>query len=69
MLRSSFANSVALDWRKADNFVAKRYKRCVPDSVYFSDVTLQMDAKQLAEEYNNTDPPKKIDVMQVRCQF
>jgi elongation factor 2 kinase len=56
---------VALDWRRADNFVAKRYKRTVPDSLYYADVTLQMDAKQLGELYNKTDPPKKIDVMQV----
>jgi hypothetical protein len=28
--------------------------------VYFTDVALQMDAKHLGDEYNRTDPPKKV---------
>lgn len=66
---SSFANSLALDWRRAGNFVAKRYKKSVPDQLYFADVKLQMDAKRMGELYNQTDPPKKIDVMMVCHEF
>eukprot|EP00884_Botryococcus_braunii_P010320 jgi/Botrbrau1/1928/Bobra.0005s0031.1 len=62
---SSFSNSLSLDWKRAANFVAKRYKKAVPDRIYFADVKLQMDAKQMGERYNQTNPPKKIDVMMV----
>jgi hypothetical protein len=37
------------DWRRAPNFVAKRYKKVVDRDIYFADVVLQMDAKFLGE--------------------
>lgn len=63
---STFTNSMHMDWARASNFVAKRYKLSAPREVYFDDVRLQMDAKALGELYSKTDPPKKVDVVQVR---
>jgi len=37
------------DWRRAPNFVAKRYKKVVDRDIYFADVVLQMDAKFFGE--------------------
>ncbi|KAG2449797.1 hypothetical protein HYH02_005320 [Chlamydomonas schloesseri] len=60
---STFTHNV--DWHKAQNMVAKRYKKeGVRKSVYYNDVLVQMDAKMLGECYNRTDPPKQVDVMQ-----
>ncbi|KXZ51661.1 hypothetical protein GPECTOR_11g114 [Gonium pectorale] len=60
---STFTHNV--DWHKAQNMVAKRYKKeGVRRSVYYNDVLVQMDAKMLGEMYNRTDPPKQVDVMQ-----
>ncbi|EFJ52581.1 hypothetical protein VOLCADRAFT_33453, partial [Volvox carteri f. nagariensis] len=60
---STFTHNV--DWHKAQNMVAKRYKKeGVRKSVYYNDVLVQMDAKMLGEMYNKTDPPKQVDVMQ-----
>ncbi|GFR42631.1 hypothetical protein Agub_g3567 [Astrephomene gubernaculifera] len=60
---STFTHNV--DWHKAQNMVAKRYKKeGVKRSVYYNDVLVQMDAKMLGEMYNKTDPPKQVDVMQ-----
>lgn len=57
------------DWLNhsdAQNCVAKRYTLPVTKRVYFTDVLVQMDAKHLGEEYSKTQPPKKIDFVQVR---
>ncbi|GLI63916.1 hypothetical protein VaNZ11_007055 [Volvox africanus] len=60
---STFTHNV--DWHKAQNMVAKRYKKeGVRKAVYYNDVLVQMDAKMLGEMYNKTDPPKQVDVMQ-----
>ncbi|GIL71722.1 hypothetical protein Vretifemale_2235 [Volvox reticuliferus] len=60
---STFTHNV--DWHKAQNMVAKRYKKeGVRKSVYYNDVLVQMDAKMLGEMYNKTEPPKQVDVMQ-----
>lgn len=66
---STFTHSV--DWHKANNVVAKRYKKeGVRRGVYYNDLLVQMDAKMLGEMYNRTDPPKQVDVMQcVIVQF
>eukprot|EP00798_Chlamydomonas_sp_ICE-L_P013514 gene13514-19378_t len=56
--------SIYHDWKKAQNCVTKRYKKHVKKSMYFTDVLVQMDAKWLSEEYNKTDPPKPVDVME-----
>jgi len=61
---STFSTAVYRDWKRAPNFVAKRYKKPVENKVYFADVALQMDAKHLGDEYNKTDPPKKVDFVQ-----
>lgn len=113
---STFHVNVYHDWRKAQNIVAKRYKKeHTPRDVYFMDVLVQvggtlwavqyscstggrrtcaggqqgfralgqhalaqsptnaraqplwptqMDAKLMGEEYNKTDPPKQVDMMQ-----
>lgn len=37
------------DWKRAPNFVAKRYKKPVERDVYYADVVLQMDAKYLGQ--------------------
>lgn len=63
---STFCTSVFRDWKRAQNFVAKRYKKAgVPRPAYFTDAVMQMDAKLLGEEYNKTEPPKKVDMVQV----
>ncbi len=58
-----------LDWNKAPNYVAKRYK-ADPESGgevnrdhYFDDVKLQWEAARWADEFNKLDPPKKIVVI------
>jgi len=61
---STFSTNVYHDWKKAQNCVAKRYKKDVKKGMYFTDLLVQMDAKFLGEEYNKTDPPKQVDVMQ-----
>jgi elongation factor 2 kinase len=53
------------DWKHAHNYVAKRYMEDVDRDVYFEDVRLQMDAKLWGEEYNNHNPPKKVDIFQM----
>jgi hypothetical protein len=60
-----------LGWSRAPPFVAKRYRprgggnasTATAASTYLTDVRLQMDAKRLAEAYDRTDPPKKVDVI------
>ncbi|CAG9531898.1 unnamed protein product [Cercopithifilaria johnstoni] len=52
-------------WDHAQNYVAKKYIRCVDKDVLFEDVKLQMDSKLWAEEFNRHRPPKKIDIFQV----
>lgn len=37
--------------------------------MYFTDVALQMDAKHLGDEYNRTDPPKKVGPAQLLQGF
>ncbi|KAK6763761.1 hypothetical protein RB195_024190 [Necator americanus] len=59
------SNSHCCDWKRAHNYVAKRYIQEVDRSVLFEDVKLQMDAKLWAEEFNRYDPPKKIDIVQI----
>ncbi|GAX82885.1 hypothetical protein CEUSTIGMA_g10311.t1 [Chlamydomonas eustigma] len=61
---STFGGAVFHDWKKAQNCVAKLYKKPVKKRVYFGDVLVQMDAKFLGEQYNKTQPPKKVDVLQ-----
>ena len=48
------------DFKRAQNYVAKRYMEDVERDVYFEDVKLQMDAKLWGEEYNRHNPPKKV---------
>lgn len=62
---SKMDHSVVKDWKKAQNCVAKRYKKHVSNETYFTDALLQMDAKLLGDEYNKTNPPKQVDVLQV----
>lgn len=50
-----------LDWKHAQNYVAKNYLENVERDVYFEDVKLQMEAKLWGEEYNRHNPPKKVD--------
>ena len=57
--------SLKADWKYASNVVLKKYIEEVEKSVLFEDVTLQMEAKLWANEYNRRNPPKKIDVMQI----
>lgn len=52
-------------WSRAHNYVAKCYIEEVDREVYFEDVKLQMDAKLWGYEYNNHNPPKKVDIMQM----
>jgi len=61
---STFTTNVYHDWKKAQNCVAKRYKKPVERGMYFTDVLVQMDAKLMGEEYNATQPPKQVDIMQ-----
>eukprot|EP00639_Heterosigma_akashiwo_P024639 CAMPEP_0194693842 /NCGR_PEP_ID=MMETSP0295-20121207/20829_1 /TAXON_ID=39354 /ORGANISM="Heterosigma akashiwo, Strain CCMP2393" /LENGTH=300 /DNA_ID=CAMNT_0039584915 /DNA_START=25 /DNA_END=924 /DNA_ORIENTATION=+ len=54
----------ALDWKHANNYVAKRYKKNdTDDSIYENDIKLQMEAAYWAKLYNQCDPPKKIDMI------
>eukprot|EP00914_Ancora_sagittata_P024081 GHVO01047919.1.p1 GENE.GHVO01047919.1~~GHVO01047919.1.p1 ORF type:complete len:716 (-),score=143.89 GHVO01047919.1:798-2945(-) len=53
------------DFKRAQNYVAKRYMEDVDREVYFEDVKLQMDAKLWGEEYNRHNPPKKVDIFQM----
>jgi len=55
-----------MDWQRAQNCVAKHYKKGQADKKrsYFTDVLVQMDAKALGDEYNKTQPPKTVDVLQ-----
>jgi hypothetical protein len=50
-------------WRRAPNFIAKRYKKAAPLASYRRDVRMQMDAKRLAEAYDRTGPPKPVDML------
>lgn len=57
----------ALNWKKANNYVAKDYK---PDhgserKQYFLDVRLQTEAAYWARLFNESNPPKKIDMIHV----
>lgn len=59
-----------VDWKKAPNYVAKRYKDD-PESGqeksrqhYFDDIKLQYEASKWADIYNKENPPKKIKVIQ-----
>jgi hypothetical protein len=54
------SGAVFHDWKKAQNCVAKLYKQPAKKRVYFGDVLVQMDAKFLGEQYNKTQPPKKV---------
>ncbi|PVD37875.1 hypothetical protein C0Q70_00477 [Pomacea canaliculata] len=54
-----------LDWKHAQNYVAKNYLENVERDVYFEDVKLQMEAKLWGEEYNRHNPPKKVDIFQM----
>lgn len=51
------------NWKKAHNYVAKKYIETVERDVYFEDVKLQMDAKVWGEEYNKHNPPKKVSIL------
>ncbi|XP_064620844.1 eukaryotic elongation factor 2 kinase-like isoform X4 [Lineus longissimus] len=53
------------DWKKAQNYVGKRYLQDVDNSTYMEDVVLQMDAKLWGEEFNRHNPPKKVDIFQM----
>ncbi|TNN68451.1 Eukaryotic elongation factor 2 kinase [Liparis tanakae] len=53
------------NWKIASNYVSKRYMETVDRTVYFEDVTLQMEAKLWGEEYNRHRPPKQVDIMQM----
>ena len=57
--------SMKSDWKYASNVVLKKYIEDVDKSVLFEDITLQMESKLWANEYNLRNPPKKIDVMQI----
>ncbi|CBY34062.1 unnamed protein product [Oikopleura dioica] len=57
--------SMKSDWKYASNVVLKKYIEDVDKSVLFEDITLQMESKIWANEYNRRNPPKKIDVMQI----
>lgn len=57
--------SLKSDWKYASNVVLKKYIEDVDKSVLFEDITLQMESKLWANEYNRRNPPKKIDVMQI----
>ncbi|KAM6898777.1 eukaryotic elongation factor 2 kinase isoform 1-T1 [Lycodopsis pacificus] len=60
---SNFSHSS--NWKSAFNYVSKSYMETVDRSVYFEDVTLQMEAKLWGEEYNRHRPPKQVDIMQM----
>eukprot|EP00775_Hariotina_reticulata_P009172 gene9172-9339_t len=53
---STFSSSVYRNWRRAHNFVAKKYKKVVERDTYFADVVLQMDTKFLGVGDLYTDP-------------
>ena len=57
--------SLKSNWKYASNVVLKKYIEDVDKSVLFEDITLQMESKLWANEYNRRNPPKKIDVMQI----
>ena len=57
--------SLKSDWKYSSNVVLKKYIEDVDKSVLFEDITLQMESKLWANEYNRRNPPKKIDVMQI----
>ncbi|GMI36740.1 hypothetical protein TrCOL_g6273 [Triparma columacea] len=60
-----------IDWNQAPNYVAKTYK--TPDGsintstegreACFGDIKLQYEAAHWAEEFNKSDPPKKIHII------
>lgn len=60
--------SVSMNWRKAENFVSKRYMKVVDDDVYFEDVKLQVwDGQWLpggaqSVLMNAQAPPRALDL-------
>jgi len=52
----------SMDWKRAQNFVAKRYKKPVPESVYFEDVRLQVRGTHQARQ-----PWKTRDAQSLGC--
>ncbi|CAF2854932.1 unnamed protein product [Rotaria sp. Silwood2] len=53
------------DWDHSSNYIAKRYTDNVPVERYFDDVMMQMTTKLWATHYNQHNPPKKVDIVQM----
>ncbi|CAF5010083.1 unnamed protein product, partial [Rotaria sp. Silwood1] len=53
------------DWDHSSNYIAKRYTDDVPVARYFDDVMMQMTTKLWATHYNQHNPPKKVDIVQM----
>ncbi|CAF0781899.1 unnamed protein product [Rotaria sordida] len=53
------------DWDHSSNYIAKRYTDDVPIARYFDDVMMQMTTKLWAAHYNQHNPPKKVDIVQM----
>ncbi|CAF2834159.1 unnamed protein product [Rotaria sp. Silwood2] len=53
------------DWDRSSNYIAKRYIDDVPMARYFDDVMMQMTTKLWAAHYNQHNPPKKVDIIQM----
>ncbi|CAF2150474.1 unnamed protein product [Rotaria magnacalcarata] len=53
------------DWDHSSNYIAKQYTDEVPTSRYFDDVMMQMTTKLWASHYNQHNPPKKVDIVQM----
>lgn len=53
------------DWDHSSNYIAKRYIEDVPMARYFDDVMMQMTTKLWATHYNQHNPPKKVDIVQM----
>lgn len=55
------------EWKKQRMYVAKRYMELAPErtrQVVFSDVKMQMFAKDCADKYNARSPPKMVDFIE-----
>ncbi|CAF0909171.1 unnamed protein product [Adineta steineri] len=53
------------DWDHSSNYISKRYIEDVPIARYFDDVMMQMTTKLWATHYNEHNPPKKVDIVQM----
>lgn len=64
-LKKLSAFSTHQDWDHSSNYIAKRYTDDVPMARYFDDVMMQMTTKLWATHYNQHNPPKKVDIVQM----